>query len=235
MKIGDVRRVNSGAMLIMLKPWGADAIAQQIARDASRGGPMQPWHFDLAVKSFLMKPEVNQVARACCIFPPVGNYTQHLSGCDPKLAVGEGRPNCWREAWVYPGTRVSEDPRSRAKRFMAWAGDKGYTDVGNAAVDISITGHIEWLTLWQGVGAPPRYRPGEERRPQKVLKRPAADQSTGVEPSADSRGSKGEGKTKKGPPDTTTTHGVVQRMAGPTCDFQNMFQTPVRPLRALTR
>ena len=215
-EIGDIRRVNSGAMLIMLNPRGADAIAQQIARDASTGGPMQPWHFDLALKSWLLEPEVNKAMRACYVFPPVGNYTTHVSGCDPTFAVGEGRPNCWREAWTCPGTRVAEDPMRRDKRFMAWAGDAGYTDVGSAAVDIRICGHVEWLTFWQGVGAPPSYRPEEERRPQKVLKRPAANQSTGVEPSATSRGPEGKGPRQQGPPRTTTTQGVVQRLAGPT-------------------
>ena len=115
-----------------------------------------------------------------------------------------------------PGTTVTGDPRRRVRRFMAWAGSKGYTDVGSAAVDIGICGHIEWLSCWLRVGGPPWCRPEDERRPQRVLKLHATDRPTGVEPSATLRGPKGAGKQEKGPPATTTTQRVVQPWAGPT-------------------
>ena len=147
-KIKDVRRINSGAMLLMITPRGANTIAQQIDNDsASSTGPMRPWHFDLALKTFLSDPDVNVGARACYIFPPVGNYTTHISGCDlANFGSGAGRPNCWREAWACPGTTEDEDPQQRPKRFLRWNGDKGHIDIGSANINIDTAGHTEWLS-----------------------------------------------------------------------------------------
>ena len=211
--IGDVRRINSGAMLIMMNPRGADTIAKQIAQDASDPkGPMQPWHFDLALKSFLEKPKNNRAGKACYVFPPIGNYTQHVSGCDPKFSKGAGRPNCWSESWACPGTTVDEDPQKRPKRLLAWNGANKHTDLGSAAVDAATGCHLEWRSFWHGESAPPAYRTEEQRRPQKILKRPASARSGGVEPAATSTGSQGKGAQKgKGAP---TTQSVVSTFGG---------------------
>ena len=109
---------------------------------------------------------------------------------------------------------MEEDPLKRRKRFLVWDGNNNYKDVGDATVDVEIAGALGWTSYWDGPGEPPEYRDEEERRPQKVLKRPAADGSAGVEPTATSRGPKGKGKTKKGP-DLTTTAAVVQAQGGP--------------------
>ena len=143
-KIKDIYRVNSGAMLIMLNPRGADAIAAQIARAAvsHKSMPLQPWHFDLALKAWLANKHVNKEHRACYIFPPVGNYVQHVSGCDEKrFGPGTaGRPSCWNESWSCRGTTVSEDPQRRETRFLRWDGDHGHIDIGSANVDEELAG-----------------------------------------------------------------------------------------------
>ena len=209
-KVKDVRYVNSGAMFVMMTPTGAAAIAAQMAKDAGKSNAaMSPYHFDLCLKAMLAPADSNRRARACYVFPPLGNYTQHISGCDPKFARGEGRPNCWREGWACPGTTVEEDPQRREKRFLAWKGAAGHEDVGSATVDESVAGHIEWLSWWQGEGDPVKFRPDEERRPQKVRKRPAAEGSARVEPPATLRGSKGKGKGQTMGV-TTTTEGILQ-------------------------
>ena len=91
-EIGDVRRVKSSAMLLMIAPRGANTIAQQIDNDSSNPkGPMQPWHFDLALKIFLGDPNVNMAARACYVYSPIDNHTTHISGCDPtNFGTGAG-------------------------------------------------------------------------------------------------------------------------------------------------
>ena len=171
-EIGDRMRVNSGAMFIMMTPAGAKIIMRQIHDDEnSKKGPMRPWHYDLALKGFLCDPQINEYARACYIFPPVGNYTQHTSGCDPNFSTGSGRPNCWGEDWCCPGTTVQEDPQRRPKIFMTWDGDHGHRELGSAVVDEEVAGHLEWHSWWAGAGPAPTYRPDEERRPVKKKNR----------------------------------------------------------------
>ena len=143
---------------------------------------------------------MNHDVRACYIYPPIGNYTTHVSGCDLKFAKGAGRPNCWQDRWTCPGTIIEDDPQKRQKLFMAWDGDKGHTEVGSAVVDINVCDHIQLFSFWEGPGAPPHYRVEEDRRQHKVLKRPAGNHAPGVEPSATSKRPKGKGKSKYDPP-----------------------------------
>ena len=197
-EIGDVRRVNSGAMLLMLNPRGADNIAERIDRTArEKNGPMSPWHFDLALKTWLLDKTTNKNMRACYIFPPVGNYTTHTSGCDPTFATGDGRPNCWAENWCCPGTTVAEDPQRRPKRLMSWNGDKGYEEVGSAVVDVDMVGHHEWLSWWQGAGPHPAYREQEERRPQPLKKKPPQQAPPRLSLPPPRAGQKEKGKAKR--------------------------------------
>ena len=64
-KIKDAKRMNSGAMLIMLTPRGANTVAQRI--DGDRGtthGAMSPGHFDLRLKKIHSKPPKKSLHRA---------------------------------------------------------------------------------------------------------------------------------------------------------------------------
>ena len=209
--IKDIRRINSGAMLIMVTPDGADKIGAQLNKGPGEG--MQPSHFDLALKQWLCKASRNEEAKACYVFPPVGNYTTHISGCDTKH-FGEGtsgRPNCWSEQWCCEGTTSDEDPQRRPKRFLCWNGDSNYADIGSADVDESIAGKLEWRSFWQGAGAAPSLLPEEQRRPGA----PGGKTSEGkgsaeVEPSATSSGplaatSKSKGREKKQKSAATTS------------------------------
>ena len=218
--IGDVRRINSGTMLIMVTPNGADKIGEQLALGPGEG--MRPWHFDLALKKWLCHPRVNEEARACYVFPPVGNYTTHISGCDIKN-FGEGskgRPDCWSEDWCCPGTSIEEDPQRRSKRFLCWNGDRKYFDVGSADVDKRIAGELEWRSFWQGEGAPPTFLAQEERRPHAAGGQLSEGKGyKGVEPSATSKGphgatskTQGTGKAKGRAP---TIQDVLRAKGGP--------------------
>ena len=217
MEIADVRRVNSGAMLLMLNPRGADNIAGRIARTArEKKGPLSPWHFDVALKRWLIDRTTNKDMRACYIFLPVGNYTTHTSGCDTTFATGAGQPNCWAENWCCPGTTLAEDPQKRPKRLMAWDGDKCHEEVGSAIVDEDLVGHLLWLSWWQGGGQFFAYLEQQERHPQSSKKKPAAAGSAKVEPAATLRGAKGKGKgKKKSKQHVATTQDVVRQMGSP--------------------
>ena len=217
--IHDVKRVNSGTMLVMMTPRGAHTISSQIEVDAGevkKKGVMKPWHFDLALKQFLCRKDNNDRAKACYIFPPVGNYTQHVSGCDLKHfgPSSAGRPSCWDEEWVCPGTCLAEDPKQRPKKFMRWDGDSSHFEIGDAVVDPGIAGQIAWRSYWTGGGEGPKFRTQEERRPSKVLKRPAAE-AAGVEPTATSSAPQSADRKGKGQrPSLTSTAAVVKAMGG---------------------
>ena len=217
-KIKDIRRVNSGAMLIMVTQDGADSMDAQLNKGPAGGG-MRPWHFDLALKGWLQSAAASDKAGACYVFPPVGNYTTHISGCDVKSfgAGSGGRPNCWQEQWSCPGTTVDEDPQKRPKRFLRWNGDHNHFDVGSANVDFASAGHLEWRSFWTGDGPHPTQLPPEQRRPQKaVKKRPAGKGPAGVEPTATPSGAAGKTKGQSQRGGTLTTEGVLQKKGGRT-------------------
>ena len=51
------------------------------------------------------------------MYPPMGNYWQHISDCDPKL-FGEGtvgRPGDWQKPFCCPGSRFEQDAQRREK------------------------------------------------------------------------------------------------------------------------
>ena len=221
-RIGDVRRVNSGAMLLMMTPRGAAEIALALVHpgDQARKNMMRPHHFDIALKNWLSRPHTSRAVQACYVFPPVGNYSTHPSGCDPQWSKGAGRPSCWDEAWCCPGTTVGQDPQRREKLFLAWDGDKGHTEIASAVVDLPAAGPILWLSYWEGKMARPTFVEPGLRRPQKATGEEEAG-GAGVEPSAapdipgvkkkpagkgqrlptteDIRKSKGKGKRKEPP------------------------------------
>ena len=216
-RIGDVRRVNSGAMLIMVTQEGAEHINTEIQKGPEMGG-MRPWHFDLALKQFLAPAENNERVKACYIFPPVGNYTTHVSGCDTRNfgAGTSGRPNCWQEEWSCPGTTLDEDPQRRPKRFLRWNGDKHYFDVGSADVGFDTGGTLEWRSFWIGDSAHPALRDEEQRRPQRsIQKRPAGKGPAGIEPAAipDGAAQDTDHDRKKG--GQLTTQDVLRKKGGP--------------------
>ena len=190
-------------MLIMFTPDGADAMHVEL-KGGQKGGGMRPWHFDLVLKEFLAPAKNNELAKACYVFLPIGNYTTHISGCDTKH-FGEGttgRPNCWREAWACPRTTLDEDPQRRPKRFLCWNGDSKYFDVGSADVGFVTGGTLEWRSFWTGNTPHPALRDEEQRRLQRTVKnRLAGKGPAGIEPAAipDGAADDTEGKGKEVP------------------------------------
>ena len=205
-KIKHPRSINSGAMLLMMNPAGAGYVLSKMVDLTSHGGPapiMKPGHFDIELNKLLWSARRAQEAKACYIIPPIGNYSTHPSGCDPKFGKGEGRPSCWDESWCCPGTRRSEDPQYREKMFVQWSNTFVPKNLGSASVE-EHGEELDWKSFWQGGPEPPQYRSAEERRPQK---RPAASSAALAESSARGGSSRVE-PTATRPPLLTTTRGV---------------------------
>ena len=61
------------------------------------------YHFDIALRNLLEdNPEVGMDWEAGFVYPPIGSYSTHFSGCE--LGVGE-RPANWQARYVQEGTR----------------------------------------------------------------------------------------------------------------------------------
>ena len=78
-------------------------------------------HWDLGLLKFLENDTCS--LKGCYLWPPLGSYIEHVSGCDPKFAAG--RPGCWRESFACEGTRVADDRHHREKYFAAFRPKNG--------------------------------------------------------------------------------------------------------------
>ena len=159
--------ISSGAMFLMMTPKGAAMVSDnmQLLGDdgkvvhGTEDSVMKPGHFDVSLKAFLLEHGRDKGDAAipyCYIYPPMGNYTTHPSGCDMSFAEGEGRPSCWEEKWCCLGTKKSHDPKNREKYFaqLTYKGEPvwiGKFDVG------LLPDCWDWHTLWTGTtSTPPR-------------------------------------------------------------------------------
>ena len=109
-----------GSHGIMLSKRGAAKIEV-----AMRSEAIERDHIDLALAWWLRRPHIAEKAGACYIYPPLGAYYHHASGCDPKN-FGEdkgGRPDGW-SGKLNPakGTRRSTDQSNRKKWVIQWQG-----------------------------------------------------------------------------------------------------------------
>ena len=92
-------------------------------------------------------------AGACYIYPPLGAYYEHASGCDPKN-FGEdkgGRPAGWTpELNPARGTRQSTDQSNRPKFIIQWeptgAQKRNRTWIAFPKDDVLHTPEYRWLT-----------------------------------------------------------------------------------------
>ena len=83
-------------------------------------------HIDLVLKHYFCQPGNAAAMNACYIWPPIGSYYCHASGCDPKNFGADkgGRPAGWN---LNPakGTRKSQDVKERDKYVLQWQGTGG--------------------------------------------------------------------------------------------------------------
>ena len=143
-------KIKSGAMLIAVSVRGAKTLARAMETKV-----IKKEHFDLALLSFL-KDEGNNFA--CYVYPPLGNYSSHVSGCEDEYAA-EARPSCWDTKWVCQGTRRGDDPSKRDK-WLAVPVHKGDAKwVTKFDLDKEYES-LEWKTHWSvpGVGRPDKRK-----------------------------------------------------------------------------
>ena len=98
-------------------------------------------HVDVVFKAWLLEEDTAQRIGACYIYPSLGCYYCHVSGCGPK-GHGEaqgGRPSAWEHHNPASGTRSATDPKYRGKFLIQWRGNKSAVRVWiNCPSDIEL-------------------------------------------------------------------------------------------------
>ena len=111
-------RIGHGSACILVTKSGMEAV-----RQAAKGSNLlQRGHIDLVLQAWLRCPGEAAKARACYLYPPIGSYTEHASGCDPKNFGGDKTRPSGFDSGENPchGTREEGDPKHRTKYMLQW-------------------------------------------------------------------------------------------------------------------
>ena len=158
------KQISSGTMLLMMTSEGARHVLtnMQLRGDhgvdpATRDRCIAPGHFDIALREFLKDAEAQPNGiEWSYVFPPIGNYYQHRSGCDVKnYGTGDGRPSCWDERWCCEGTRKSQDSQGRDKFLMRWSRKRKPEPLGEAIDVAELGSELNWISRLAGPGGMP--------------------------------------------------------------------------------
>ena len=115
--------LSKGSTGIMINRRGAQTVAQAMEENKIQRG-----HIDLELLKWLRSPNEAKLARASYIYPSVGSFFQHPSGCDPKNFGEEqgGRPAGWNLKSASKGTRTHHDDKGqRSKWILQWSPECG--------------------------------------------------------------------------------------------------------------
>lgn len=184
--------IRSGAMLLSV----SRKAAMQL-RTAVNDGVITEGHWDCRLLAYLREHSSDSW---CYLNPPVGNYFEHLSGCERTFA-DTARPSCWTFSWTCPGTRRGHDEQRRDKWFcvmrhkapMEWIRE----------VDLDKEHLLDWYTFWdvadlpkgKGKGQHPATAADTAPEPNARGKTVAAASSSSAAPAATAAGSDSESET----------------------------------------
>jgi hypothetical protein len=160
-------KVSHASTLIALSQHGAKVLTAAFQRRDFAFG-----HFDLCLLKWLQEGDNQLQLGASYVYPCVGHYKGHVSGCSP---IGFRNPR-WKEGWVQQGTR--KDPSIGANRhrwLMAWK-ESGTDWLHEVCIPEPIEGprDLRWKTL----RPPPEEEDVQQGKKggkdKRVLQRPAA-------------------------------------------------------------
>ena len=114
--------IGHGSGCILMTKAGMECVKGAMERKVLRRG-----HIDLELQSWLYTNDEAQLAHACWLYPPIGSYTEHESGCDPKnFGEGKTRPSGFFSGEKpCHGCRVEGDLYWRTKMLYQWKGGGG--------------------------------------------------------------------------------------------------------------
>lgn len=111
-------------------------------------------HFDLELVRVL-RAGSDPPFPGCYVWPPIGGYEVHPSGCDRNYDNDAGRPAEWTSPWSCPGTRRAEDPKKRHKWLCAFVKTRPVKWLAKVDLDAADR-ELHWRSWWAGRGARPR-------------------------------------------------------------------------------
>ena len=108
-------------------------------------GKLPPGHADLVLREYM--EHHGKEFGACYLWPSVGHYQSHVSGCEQGLGW---RENNWKKSWIMEGTRkkpghLTTWPANNEHRYLVHFRDRGYPN------------HIVQVVLPEPVGAELRW------------------------------------------------------------------------------
>ena len=153
--------IGMGTQFLQLSGDGAFAMLEAMQRNE-----MPPGHIDAVFKEWFTAggPDFQRHLGFSYLFPPMGNFAEHASGCDVShdRPGNPTRPSRWDEPWVCVGSRPSHDPKHRTKYLAQLQRKGGALWLGEVDVgDENPPRPLRWLTCWTGYGA----RPGSTKPP----------------------------------------------------------------------
>jgi hypothetical protein len=153
--VSNPNRFGSGCMLTMFSKREACRLRHFFASDPHLS---TPGHIDMCLKKFYCQEQHS--SRATYLNPPLGGYTEHISGCE-KTFFRTPRPSIWGEAWCSIGTRPDHCWRAdKPERWFMSFGRKGGA-IWEKAVDVSrLDIDPTWTTHW----AVPDDRPESDKK-----------------------------------------------------------------------
>ena len=119
----------------------------------------KPMHFDLWLKQKLY--EKAHDLSGCYVFPAVGGFDEHLSGCDPTGAGPGGvREPLWDQKNQVGGVRIVSKTKNHEDRFVrAFLDQKGPGDWG---VKVEFGDDDDKSLVWRTMQPPRHYWQGDE-------------------------------------------------------------------------
>ena len=114
-----VSYIGHGSALILLTKDGMRAVKAAMERKVLKKG-----HIDLKLLEWLNTGDEAKRAMACWLYPPIGSFTEHESGCDAKnFGEGKTRPSgFYTDDKPCHGCRVTGDQFGRTKYIYQWNG-----------------------------------------------------------------------------------------------------------------
>ena len=127
-----------GSQLIAVTHTGAKALAEAFDQERVERG-----HWDISLRTWLLSPEGKSAVAASYLYPAVGSFKGHTSGCDPKLGV---RNPQWGQNWCQAGTRKSDVRKNSRDRHFGLFTVSGVQWV-RQVVPESEADDLNWKTL----------------------------------------------------------------------------------------
>ena len=141
-----------GSTLIGVSKTGAQKLMACMENDH------KPMHFDLWIKDRLNEKahDLNGVY----VYPAVGGFDEHLSGCDPTGAGPGGlRESLWDQKNQVGGVRITTKIHDHTERFIrAFLGNKGHPDGG---VPVEFGDDEDTRLVWRTEMPPMHYWQGD--------------------------------------------------------------------------